>query len=346
MLPFMRLPSPPSLTELRAGTPSVPKIKTQGRRPFWSVMIPTYNCGPFLRRTMESVLAQALGPDVMQIEVVDGCSTKDDPEGMVRDIGGGRIAFHRLPRNQGPAHTFNTCIERARGKWVHILHGDDIVFPGFYAAYDDVIGAHPEARMVIGQVAIIDENDRWTKLYGAVPPVGGGILLEFVKEQVTRTLTMCPSVVVRRDAYEEAGGFCTLFAHVTDWDMWFRVGQLAPVACVARPYAGFRHHSHQDYTGQLKVAGRNIEECYFAVRVNLARLNGAASSIDESAWRSHWALQAEMMAEFFGAQHCAEGRYNQLLWASRLEPNRRRLQALALAWVRHKLSSNRAAAKR
>jgi glycosyltransferase involved in cell wall biosynthesis len=49
-------------------------------RPRWSVMIPTHNCARYLRETLTSVLAQDPGPDVMQIEVVDDHSTKDDPE--------------------------------------------------------------------------------------------------------------------------------------------------------------------------------------------------------------------------------------------------------------------------
>ena len=32
------------------------------------------------------------------------------------------------------ATAFNTCIERAVGTWVHVLHGDDVVQPGFYTA--------------------------------------------------------------------------------------------------------------------------------------------------------------------------------------------------------------------
>ena len=44
-------------------------------RPVWSVMIPTYNCARYLRETLASVLAQDPGPDQMQIEVIDDCST-------------------------------------------------------------------------------------------------------------------------------------------------------------------------------------------------------------------------------------------------------------------------------
>jgi glycosyltransferase involved in cell wall biosynthesis len=46
-------------------------------RPLWSVMIPTFRCARFLRRTLDSVLSQDPGQDVMQIEVVDDCSNND-----------------------------------------------------------------------------------------------------------------------------------------------------------------------------------------------------------------------------------------------------------------------------
>jgi hypothetical protein len=46
--------------------------------PLWSVMIPTFHCARFLRQTVESVLSQGSGPDVVQIEVVDDCSNNNN----------------------------------------------------------------------------------------------------------------------------------------------------------------------------------------------------------------------------------------------------------------------------
>src|SRR5918912_1129900 len=94
-------------------------------RPFWSVMIPTYHCARFLRQTLESVLAQDPGSESMQIEVVDDGSTLDDPEKVVKDVGQGRVAFYRQPQNVGHTKNFETCLKRARGKVVHLMHGDD-----------------------------------------------------------------------------------------------------------------------------------------------------------------------------------------------------------------------------
>ena len=61
-------------------TPSIPRIEPVPEgiaRPLWSVMIPTYNSGEWLRQTLESVMAQDRGPERMEIQVVDNCSTED-----------------------------------------------------------------------------------------------------------------------------------------------------------------------------------------------------------------------------------------------------------------------------
>jgi len=119
------IPSIPQIDPVPEGTP----------RPFWSVMIPTFNCAKYLRQTLESVLAQDPGPGLMQIEVVDDVSTKDDPEAVVREIGKGRVQFYRNGQNLGAIRNFNGCVQRAKGHWVHILHGDDAVLPGFIGRY-------------------------------------------------------------------------------------------------------------------------------------------------------------------------------------------------------------------
>src|SRR5687768_11687461 len=93
-------PSAPTVAPITDGLP----------RPFWSVMIPTHDCAEYLRRTLASVLAQAPAAAEMQIEVVDDCSTRDDPEAVVSAVGGGRVTFHRHPQNAGAIANFNSCL--------------------------------------------------------------------------------------------------------------------------------------------------------------------------------------------------------------------------------------------
>jgi glycosyltransferase involved in cell wall biosynthesis len=331
----MRLPAPLDLDSLRAHSPSVSPVPEEIHRPFWSVMISTYNSGRYIRRTLESVLRQDPGPDEMQIEVVDGCSTRDDPEKIVQELGKGRVTFYRLPCNRGAAHTINVCVHRSRGRWVHNLQGDDMVLPGFYDAYKAVIQAYRQVLTVVGQVIIIDDCDRWMRIQGPTPPVGGGILVDFFEAQAWQQLVRCPSVVVRRDAYEKIGGFCTLFRSVTDWDMWFRLGQLAPVACVSYPYSLYRRHEESE-TNHLMESATHVRESYLVMKANLARLNRSVP-IAEKAWRSEWAAKADGIAWSLDNQNSTEGRYNHARWAWMLEPTTRRLTILVKSWLKHRL---------
>jgi hypothetical protein len=81
--------------------PIIEPITNEIDRPLWSVMIPTYNGTEYLEKTLRSVLEQDPGSDLMQIEVVDDCSTQDEPEELVREIGQGRVSFYRQPKNLG-----------------------------------------------------------------------------------------------------------------------------------------------------------------------------------------------------------------------------------------------------
>ena len=65
------------------------QIADEVKRPLWSVIIPTYNCAEFLKQTLQSVLVQDPGEEVMEIIVIDDHSTKDDPEAVVKEFGQG-----------------------------------------------------------------------------------------------------------------------------------------------------------------------------------------------------------------------------------------------------------------
>lgn len=296
-------------------------------------MIPAYNCAAYLRRTLASVLAQDPGPEAMQIEVVDDGSTRDDPAAVVAELGRGRVGFYRNPRNLGATPTFNVCLERSRGCWVHLLHGDDLVLPGFYAECERALERMPDLVMVIGQVVMIDEEERWLQVIGPPPTSAGQLVADFLPQEAVAQIAQFAGVAVRRAAYERAGGFCTLFGHVADRDMWFRVGQLGPIWCTPRPFGLYRVHGGQD-TGQQMLRGTNIREFYLSTEVNLARLGGDGRSAKAGQARRALARRAYGNARKLYARRLLAGSLAQAGWALRLHPNGRALGLWVRAWVR------------
>lgn len=238
--------------------PAIAPVPADVRRPFWSVMIPTYNCADLLRRTLQSVLAQAPGPDQMQIEVVDDCSTKDDPEAVVAEVGRGRVAFFRQPKSMGAQATFTNCIRRARGEWVHILHGDDMVLPGYYERIRKAAENAPEIEAAFCRYIFIDEDDHWQRL-SEIERRTPGVLSNWLEQATVSNRIMFPAISVKRDVYERIGGFHPTLVHSADWDMWKRVYLNATVWYEPEPLALYRVHSSSD-SSKLERTGANVAD--------------------------------------------------------------------------------------
>jgi glycosyltransferase involved in cell wall biosynthesis len=206
-------------------------------------MIPTYNRATYLERTLMSVLSQDPGPEEMQIEVVDDASAVDDPEPVVRRVGGDRVSFFRQPRNLGLVGSWNGCIERAVGEWVHVLHSDDVVFPGFYATFKPVLKGSGDIGAAFCRWAIIDEKEErlWTSDLERPTP---GVLAGFMEKIGVSQRISTPSVVVRRSVYESLGGFRSELSFTADWEMWARIAAHWPIWYEPRILAAWRDHSH------------------------------------------------------------------------------------------------------
>ena len=155
----------------------------------------------YLQQTLESVLAQDQGSDQMQIEVVDDCSTKDDPKAVVEEVGKGRVAFHRKPKNEGAIANFNTCIQRSRGHLLHILHGDDYVLPGFYQRLTEDAQLHPDVSLVAVRAFYVDKEGVIIGVAPRLPELENGSRL--VEDSFYETPIQCAGIVVRRDFYEK-----------------------------------------------------------------------------------------------------------------------------------------------
>jgi len=215
---------------MAAPIPTVPRILPAAATPFlWSVMIPCYNAPPdYLAATLRSVLQQDPGRELMQIEVIDDASPNGAPVELVKKIAGDRVTVQREEKNRGLAGIWNRCIERAQGRWVHILHQDDLVRPGFYEKFK--VGAESPAApgLMYCRHAFIDGQGKlgWLSDLEAEQP---GCLPDALPRQVRKQLIQTPSVVVRRAAYEAVGGFRSDLCFTLDWEMWCRLAQKFPV---------------------------------------------------------------------------------------------------------------------
>lgn len=96
-------------------------------KPFFSVIVPVYNKRSYLRRAVESVLAQAF--EDFELILIDDAST-DGSRQILRQWTDSRIrVLHRKPPGPGGYAARNLGIREARGWWVAFLDADDEWFP-------------------------------------------------------------------------------------------------------------------------------------------------------------------------------------------------------------------------
>ena len=245
--------------------PVIAPVRPEVKRPFWSVMIPVHNCANYLRETLASVVPQFEADDAVQIEVIDDCSTADDPAAVVVECGAGRVSYFRQPVNVGPQANFTTCIERSRGEWVHILHGDDLVAPGFYKAIQSAAIMSPAIGAALCRTIDIDANG--TPVDEATPELPtAGIHYQLIRKLAVQNLIRFPAIAVKRQTYETVGGFHPALFHSADWDMWKRVALAVPVWYDPRPLALYRLHERSDTTILMRT-GANIADARQAIAI-------------------------------------------------------------------------------
>ncbi len=238
----------------------------------FSVVIPLYNKARFVAGAVSSALSQTL--PALEVLVVDDGST----DGGLRALG----PLARDPRvrvvaqaNRGVSAARNLGIEMAQGEWIALLDADDQWHPRFLEALARAHRCCPRAdllatgfRRVTGAEAeAAAPLDDWP-----VPdrPPGVEVITDLRRRWMQHAPLCASSVAIRAARLRGMGrGFAEGESYGEDLDMWFRLGDLSPVAAVTGDYVTVRG----DLRGALsRAAGRSFPP--FLVRMRQQALDG------------------------------------------------------------------------
>jgi glycosyltransferase involved in cell wall biosynthesis len=237
--------------------PQIRPVLDAEPRPVWSVMIPAYNCANYLIEAINSVLQQDPGQDIMQIEVVDDCSTDADVEELVKKVGKGRVGYFRQLKNVGSLRNFETCIKRSRGKFIHLLHGDDRVKKGYYIGITSLFTEFPEAGAAFCAWEHIDSDGKFTHK-SRIEMNKPGILDNWLYKLAEHPRLQYVAMTVKREVYEALGSFYMVH-YGEDWEMWSRIAKDYPTAYLPEYLAEYREHMNS-ITSQSYQTGQNVKD--------------------------------------------------------------------------------------
>jgi hypothetical protein len=205
----------------------------------FTVLIPLYNKAPYIRCTLESVLAQNFRD--YEILVIDDGST-DGGDLIVEGMAGGTVRLIRQA-NAGVSAARNRGISEARGDWVSFLDADDWQHPEFLSALVLAQVAFPEARTVGTDFLRFPHTEGSWPPHWSIPASPHDI--ECITDLPARWMhapSLCSSAVAaRRDLLQSMQPCFPLGETVgEDLDLWFRLAEKSPIALVRVPLAAYR----------------------------------------------------------------------------------------------------------
>ena len=163
-------------------------------------MIPLYNKAAEIEATLRSVLCQTLPPH--EIIVVDDGSTDGSAE-IVERVAPSAVTLVRQA-NGGVSAARNRAMRMASGRWVALLDGDDLWRPDHLACLAALIGRYPDCG-ACGTGFYVESGGRRTA--GDTPRNGGGGIVDFFRESMSRYVLIPSATALRRDLALELGGF-------------------------------------------------------------------------------------------------------------------------------------------
>lgn len=223
--------------------------RSPGSSELVSVCLLAYNHARTLGEAIESLLAQE--HKNFELIVSDDSSTDATWQVLLsfadRDA---RIRPIRTPRNLGMAANANFAVGHARGRYVALLHHDDLCSPRLLSRWLEVAERHPTIAFVSNAYEVrlpsVDAGQVRVDYHPFRELTPGRLALE----EIILPNWGCPirgTALIRTDCWNAVGGMRERFGMLADVDLWMRLSARWDVGYVAEPLITVRHEPPDDY---------------------------------------------------------------------------------------------------
>ncbi len=206
------------------------------------MIIPTWNGSAYIAECLESIAKQ--GPDHIEIIVIDDGSTDrtiDIIECTVLEIPI-RIVCRQHTGNW--VKNTNIGLSIASGRYVSILHQDDVWLPGRLNRIKKIIARHPEVSFIFHSSWFMDTQSRHMGHWACpLPPRGtpissSRILPKLLIQNFIATSAAC----FKRCSVDQMGGLDPQLWYTADWKLWIDLVRQGKSYYHPEPLSGFRLH--------------------------------------------------------------------------------------------------------
>jgi len=218
-----------------------------------SVIVPNYNHARFLKRRLDSIMAQTFGD--FEVIILDDASTDGSHDVIRLYLTDPRFSFHSNEVNSGsPFIQWNRGVQLARGDYVWIAESDDYAEKEFLATLVPILEEHARVGLAYCQSWRIDDQGRplgtfadWTENLDPQRWKTG-----FVNQGADEcknyllwknTVPNASATLLRKSTYLQAGGAPVTMRLCGDWLTWVRMTLISDVAFTPQSLNHFCEHS-------------------------------------------------------------------------------------------------------
>jgi len=259
-----------------------------------TVLMTVHNGGRYLRMAIESILAQTYRTFCFLI--VDDAST-DDTRAIVASYGDPRIHLVSLDRNVGQTAALNVGLQYARSPWIARMDADDFSAPSRLELQMSAVETD-HSLDCIGTFAWVFKEDPKVVEEVIEKPLQDAA----IKRQLWHAVPLIHgTLVMRRSAMLEAGGYDERYRYSADWEFYGRFLARSCAANLPQGLLGIRRHATQGSFSKVSL-DENIE-------IFSRALASHQGSCEEAVLRESLSFTYCMRAKYHGA----EGRFRLML---------------------------------
>ncbi len=181
-----------------------------------SIIIPAYNAGAFIARSIASALTagRALEPEEWELILVDNNSVDDTAAIMEQRRAANPFRIRRISASQqGPPAARNAGLELARGEWIQFLDADDTLLPGKIPG--QLAGVTPDTGWVISGYREVFPDGVTADTLPAEDPWKGLVYLYRIGQTSAN--------LYRRSALNSVGNWNEHFPDIDDPELHYRL---------------------------------------------------------------------------------------------------------------------------
>jgi glycosyltransferase involved in cell wall biosynthesis len=201
--------------------------------PLVSIIIPTYNCAPYIHEAIESVLAQTYKNN--EIIVVDDGST-DNTQEIIRPFL--KKILYIKQENSGPSAARNVGIKKSKGDYIAFLDADDHYLPPRIELMVNMLQEDKDLGFASADVNFFEDQTVILKclMKKEKKVATGWIYDKLIIDNYVSTLT----VTIKRHCFNKSGYFDPSFNHGEDYDLWLRLAKNFKYEFLEEPLAEHR----------------------------------------------------------------------------------------------------------